>query len=740
MSCNAPLPVAVGSFVSAAWTNVPIGPASVTDPVTGAVITANAGNVSVQFGAAAPNVVVGYTGYTNPSVYYTGYGTQYVLILIQATQAGSNNFCGVWLTNQGLVLSQSLLSPTILEPGTLPSVQYSPGGGTYVCIYCQVPVFGGTINVPIYIYGSDFGENLYSNTFTSADLPLEVICQSVNPTLLLLFKNAVNGVISGPNQVASISPPCASDFFVRDWTTSTSVFDEGAEPSASPGGDFYTTSDVWNLQVQDTTVLGGLPSIDAQPVSDNAAATDTNYAYTRISRKGMGLETTVNIEFFTYNFGAGGNFVSIGTTSVDYPAGSTTPVVNVGGFSWTAPAVSPHFCMAVQITAPNDAPTASLNTVAPATGAGTSLVVNDNNTAQRNMTVVLVMHPAPPIPPPIGPHIRINNFGIVHNPWLKTVDMTLRYKPSAEAQRNIPGLRIEVAGGKGQFMPTDNLITLPDMQPGESRWVSVSFLQPAGELHQQMKLYFELLADGKVVDGFAFGVEPSTVAEVIAANMNFQRSLFNRIIAEFEREKFAKYLAGRIKLLTGQEITDQNYPAALSVDAVHIKDAITHIIKAARLDDPLNLVKAYELYNQVVATGDVSAITAAHTSLLHTLDNHLSMMQLSRGNRADILQNIRWQQQLYSTVTALKGLKGTPVLLEKSEKFIKGFAKSKNGEGDFVKLILELLPQFEEAAKHFTKHSKELLGCIADMEKNAKDVTALQHAHRVYLLVLQTVG
>jgi hypothetical protein len=76
--------------------------------------------------------------------------------------------------------------------------------------------------------------------------------------------------------------PPARDFYVRDWTQSSSSHDNGEEPSTNP--DWWTTGDVWNRL---TKASGGFNANDQTANHQNAqdATSGNNFAFVRVSRK-----------------------------------------------------------------------------------------------------------------------------------------------------------------------------------------------------------------------------------------------------------------------------------------------------------------------------------------------------------------------------------------------------------------------------------------------------------------------
>jgi hypothetical protein len=94
--------------------------------------------------------------------------------------------------------------------------------------------------------------------------------------------------------------PASSDFYVRDWTTSMAVHDNGEEPST---GVWWTVSDVWNRL---TNTSGGFNAND-QPNHQVAQDGVPNFAFSRIHRKaaatGGSPDVNVSARFLFADYG-----------------------------------------------------------------------------------------------------------------------------------------------------------------------------------------------------------------------------------------------------------------------------------------------------------------------------------------------------------------------------------------------------------------------------------------------------
>ena len=129
------------------------------------------------------------------------------------------------------------------------------------------------------------------------------------------------------------------------------------------------------------------------------------------------------------------------------------------------------------------------------------------------------------------------------------------------------------------------------------------------------------------------------------------------------------------------------------------------------------------------------------------------MLQKSKGDPADILQNVLWQTQLFRSLPQQKALQcstrpqvsgrdkthreGGDVEAE-SKEFIRGYETRTISNANYPSLIGKLLPCFRETAKEFGG-VVQLDEDIANMVSSLDSPVALQKSHHDYLLKLHNV-
>ena len=342
--------------------------------------------------------------------------------------------------------------------------------------------------------------------------------------------STVVSVSIDPFFFSAVEVPSSSDFYVRDWTFSPTNADNGAEPSTS--NDFWDFSDVWN---QNSSNVANAPNGNDQPQSENALAGADNYGFARIRRNtlpaaGSGM-VGVTAHYLISEFGTGSNFVDEffsdpSDPDVSFPGGDVTvnfaetdlgPIVTPPTTWNLAPTSSDHCCIAVEITSAGDSFAApGLTGHAPGQPGSTLSVLNDNNKAQRNLHVT----------PAAGGGSGIR-FGIVHNAATFTRDMILGFLGTRPPE----GSLIEVYNEKGridrvQWKAWGNF-TLHAMQPGENRWVAVTFPKLPGAGMPVVSL--TEMKGARPVNGFTMGAQISPIDVVIGYLTGYHERTLKRL-------------------------------------------------------------------------------------------------------------------------------------------------------------------------------------------------------------------
>ena len=510
----------------------------------------------------------------------------------------------------------------------------------------------------------------------------------------------------------------ASDFYVRDWTNSSSDHDFGAEPSTH--ADFFSTSDVWNRRSNDPFPMTAADQPQNQRAQPVALGLGPNYAFARVSRNAHGSAQSVNLHFLYSDGGVGVNYEAAGSTTLNFGATDDALRLEAGqGVAWNLPSgASNHVCLAVEIDTPSD-PLIQPSLLHHAPGwPNTDLwVITDNNKAQRNMEVYdgLGGSNAP-------------GFMVVHNAAWFARDMTI----GIEWPKGVPANPVRVVGGSGR--PGDvegarQTVVLPGMAAGENRWLAFDLNFPEakpGTIAGPVRV-FEI-AKGNRVNGYGIGVRANTLEQVERENLLQQVAVFDRFaslgmeecrkVAEIARRLVEEKKAGEL----------ENYRSAL--------DGVTQCaekLMASTPDQDAFAVK--EGLAALSSAKDKPSLATAHLGLLNRLDALVTMLQKAKGDPADIVQMVELERRLLAQHRTLRQAAGL-------EREVAGFVAQMERRADvskaFVALMQAQLPALEEIAQNYPNRP-QLAQAAKAIASSMGDIRGLQRAHREYLLNLESV-
>lgn len=527
------------------------------------------------------------------------------------------------------------------------------------------------------------------------------------------------------------------DFYVRDWTTSASAHDEGQEPSTNPV--WWTTGDVWNRL--DNLSNGGFNASD-QPNHQDAqdATSGHNYAFVRVNRNSApmtGPGTTVTARFLYADYGLGVAYQNVAATTAASTASlmfSNSDIVQVlaggSGIQWDLPATrSTHICMAVEITAPGDPYSPELAGRAPGWPTTDWTLPADNNKAQRNMDL-----------PPMAMGSGMASFhAIIHNAALNVRNMVIHYSVPPQLLPRLQGAQIEVIGGETRPLRESGTLVLGNMQPGENRWLEISYSAPNAKPGQSVPISLEEFNGDTKLNGLTVAAQPSTIDQIIRANLKSHRAVFTRLDAAFHVSKAADEARAAGQLLQASSITAQQYLDFLKQHSGVMAGTAAELIKTQKSSDAFATSQAVKILESSVASGQAELAANAHLSLLNKLDAFQTMLQKAQGDPSDILQMVMWQRTLYSTAPQLTRLKFAKRVVEESDEFIRNYGTPKAQGDSYVELIRELLGNFHKTAEDLEKQTERLEKEADEIQHHLGSLEGLEKAHRDFLLDLQSV-
>jgi hypothetical protein len=649
------------------------------------------------------------SGATNPALAVNSHG-RLGFAYQQLTGSGSTQRWQTHFrrTDDGTTWNDVTLSNT---PANTPAFTFTPYIGDYIHVMAVGKDFYGIFSA--------------NNTPDPANFPSGVIWQRNVDTGTLALRNLSNtadvAVSIDPFffRVTDVEP--SNDFYVADWNSSITVRDTGVEPSTNPV--FFATSDVWNRRSPTTgSFPGGAP--DNENAGNGVGLIGKNYSFARIRRNATAsASATVTAHFLVSRFGTGSNYIDANDDAVSFPNPDPTITFAPGDleaitapWEWQLPAVaSTHLCLAVEISAAGDpyvAPTLRGNT--PGWPTTDLRILNDNNKAQRNMGLSTT--------PATGASGTSTYYALIHNAATVTRDMRLTWTTEGRHHQRLKMLSLETIGGEGRRrLEPKGSIVLDAMRPGEDRWIAIHFVPPSGEPGEIVAVNFFEMEQGVAVNGFAIGAKLATDREVFADTLTLHRSVLTRLrYFNVPGADEQGALADRL----GRDVSADRY-------AEVARTFIAWYERSAR-DIPTIAGKGLASANakslrEAINGGRPLEAAVAHTSLLNDLDTQLTMVELSGGNAADVLQTVRWQSALIARDPRLRSC---AALQTGAAEFITSYQQRQAGAGEYERFLGESLPCLQRAGGLNPVPMRAMPG-------GQFETAALQKQHREILLALE---
>lgn len=563
-----------------------------------------------------------------------------------------------------------------------------------------------------------------------------------------------------------------NEFYVRDWFETATRCDFGEEPSTR--AVFWTTSDVWNrTESTDGIAPSGVPMNQ----SPRAAPGSDNWAYARIRRNAPGTAQRVSARFLAARFGMGSAFeylalepampgLDAGLVTVDFAPDQTERVVS---YRWRLPAGwSGHVCLAVEIESTADgSATPTLRGRAPGAGGADPDIVRDNNKAQRNLDLGDMPMAGAGGASMAGAAMSL--LAEVRNPALIARDVEVRYEVPPQLLKGLKTVRVEAVDsraapprprglaalirrllsllaellGLSRRRPRPSApagsLTFKQMQPGESRWVCITFGAPTTKGGDLPPIHFHELVGGRAVNGFSVAVHPVPVHQAAAANLDRHAGVLSRAGVLLAGQDAAKPGKQAPPPSLGEQVSDEAYLRFVRAATAELAATASGLAAVDGRGDGFGVNGALERLRTAARNGDAARTAAAHADLLNRLDAALTAVSMERGDPTAALHNVEWQQELFRTRPQLRELPGAAAVREQSADFVSAYGKGPGGDG-LAPLLGALLPTFGQTAKVLGGAGVDLESDVAEMERSLKSPPALQRAHRRFLLKLDALA
>ena len=579
--------------------------------------------------------------------------------------------------------------------------------------------------------GKDFyGIFSASNFPDNANFPQGVTYQrNANFTTHLLLGTdgvTVIGVSKDPFFFQVTEMDDNTDFFVRDFTHTTTDFDPGLEPSTDPW--FFVNSDVWNKRSN----TAGAFNVNNQPQSEDPWQTTDghNYGFARVHRKAAGAATSVNLHFLYSEFGTGSNFVNANTTADPTLAFGAADVelTMTSGYEWELPVTtSNHTCIAVEISTASDPIIApSLLGHAPGWSNGTDLMVlNDNNKAQRNMEVYHVA---------MAGSAGLSSYAAIHNPGLNDRNILINWNVDINPKVRVRP-SVQVINSREKAVATNNGLLLANMKPGETRFIRITYPIYGNTEGIIFPVGFGETKNGVMQNGFTVARDYSTLDKVIAQNLKYESLVLRRIAKLYNNSDAERIMKYDLEFLDKNQLTAEYYYSFYKKNVALLK-SITKQVLVNAPNDPFGLFAALSHVDSMLVLKKASDLATWQLSYLNALDAYLTTIELGKGNTADYLQTVYVQKDIAELMISKKKFDAAEKLAAQSEEFIQSVEERQRSlidYGDHVKKVLPLLKDCVSKIANNTILMKQL----SKVEESLGDARGLQKVHLAFLLLLR---
>jgi hypothetical protein len=316
----------------------------------------------------------------------------------------------------------------------------------------------------------------------------------------------------------------------------------------------------------------------------------------------------------------------------------------------------------------------------------------------------------------------------VHNAATFRRDFELGYALDAVLQKRVEAVSLDGLGLRRARAKPEGRLVLEAMEPGENRWVGVSFVPPTGRPGQIARVDFFELVRGAAVNGFSLGTRLGSSKEALAHTVERHRSVFTRLLALGHAEAEVEIKAAR------EALRKPPTPAAWIGGLRERFEGVSALLAAAGVD------KRRRDALKRLLDGKPADALVAHGCVLERADIAITMAVLAAGNRADILQTARWQAELFEADGPLARDSAAAKIAKPTRSFVTAYGERDAGEKDYIALLGDLLPTLKRLKQRGDPAAfDELVGKLRQ-ELEEADPSTVQGAHRALLLHLQAVA
>jgi transcriptional regulator NrdR family protein len=224
-------------------------------------------------------------------------------------------------------------------------------------------------------------------------------------------------------------------------------------------------------------------------------------------------------------------------------------------------------------------------------------------------------------------------------------------------------------------------------------------------------------------------------------NLREHAHAFLRLALSFHLEAGKGESTAAAQLLKSKAVSSKDYLKFLKQHDRPAGAIVDDLIKKEKSKDAFDVLKTLAELDQAVRQNNVKAAAANHSALLHQLDAFTTMLQKADGDPADILQMVRWQEELYRGRPRLEALACSHQVVKESQQFILAYGKRRDHAESYARLLRELSRCFHETAERMKQGHEDLEKAAEEIERSLQSPPAkLENAHRGFLLKLAALG
>ena len=247
------------------------------------------------------------------------------------------------------------------------------------------------------------------------------------------------------------------------------------------------------------------------------------------------------------------------------------------------------------------------------------IVINDNNKAQRNMSVHYGLS-----------GIGSKHYAIVRNGSMKPRDFVLRLLVADAALRGFKAPQVLAQGGeKAVPLEKETSLVIEGMEPGEARWVEFDMAAFKAKVGTALPIDFQEVVDGQVVNGYRISIQAASTQQAVHEVALFNKAVFQRLLSGLKVREAGRVIKASAALAVRKSLTLDDYLSFMA----SVRDPMTISVKRyveSERDTGLDTTTALEQLLAALGTRSGRTTFANHVTLLNKVDVGLTLL-FARG-------------------------------------------------------------------------------------------------------------